>query len=80
MRPVVVSRGKSHKERGDITYPVCPQCGNQWLGRLRGPGWFYCAVCMVEIRREQNVLAVYAISADGDRDMLRKVQANGSEP
>lgn len=35
---------------------------------------------MVEIRREQNVLAVYAISADGDRDMLRKVQANGSEP
>jgi hypothetical protein len=70
---------KLNKGLMDVAYPVCPQCGNQWLGRLRGPGWFYCAVCMVELRREPNGIAIYAITADGDRDKIRTVEADIAE-
>ncbi|SMC04026.1 hypothetical protein SAMN00768000_1421 [Sulfobacillus thermosulfidooxidans DSM 9293] len=50
-----------------VTYPVCPECGNRWVGRLTAPGWFFCSTCTIEFKYDVDGLIVYNITPDGMR-------------
>lgn len=62
-------------------YPICPECGNRWVGRLTAPGWYFCSTCTVEFKSDDAGLIVYTITAEGVRKRAhRKRRREGVRP
>ncbi len=59
-------------------YPICPECGNPWVGRLTAPGWYFCSTCAVEYKSDAEEMIVYSITQDGMRKRTHRKRRHES--